>query len=135
MRNDIRIYNYYDDEPLITRMSQAKTYIDEKFANIHVDIDLTKIDEKLEVIKEEIDDIDLKNISDKITEVGEKVEDAKEEIIDKIDESKPCLCHLATKEDVCQAKCAIIKKVEESKDKIIEEIDEKFVDLNELIKQ
>ena len=29
--NDIRMYNYYDDEPLVTRQTQAKNYFDKKW--------------------------------------------------------------------------------------------------------
>ena len=109
MRNDIRVYNYYDDEPLITRNSQIESYLDKKFDNIHAKVD--------------------------ISEISEKIDDSTSLIIDTIEESKPCLCHLATKEDVCAAKCAVIKKIESSKEEIIKDIDEKFVDLNEIIKK
>lgn len=112
--NDIRMYNYYDDEPLVTRQTQAKNYFDKKFANIKVDADLGEINAKL-------DSIDT-HISDSTNEIVEAIED-----------SKPCLCHLATKEDVCHAKFEILNKIESSKEEIITDIDEKFVDLNELI--
>lgn len=121
--NDIRIYNYYDDEPLITRQTQAKDYFDKKFANIKVDVDvdLSGVNKKLD------------NILDTTTAVDTHISDSTNEIIEAIEESKPCLCHLATKEDVCHAKCEIIHKIETSKEEIINDIDEKFVDLNDLI--
>lgn len=107
--NDIRIYNYHDESPLVTRETQAKDYFDKKFANIKVDVDV------------DLSGID-KHISDSTCEIIEKIED-----------SKPCLCHLATKEDVCRAKCEIINKIDSNKEEIINDIDEKFVDLNEII--
>ena len=121
--NDIRIYNYYNDEPLITRQTQAKDYFDKKFANIKVDVDvdLSGVNNKLD------------NILDTTTAVDTHISDSTNEIIEAIEESKPCLCHLATKEDVCHAKCEIIRKIESSKEEIITDIDEKFVDLNDLI--
>lgn len=121
--NDIRIYNYYNDEPLITRQTQAKDYFDKKFANIKVDVDvdLSGVNKKLD------------NILDTTTAVDTHISDSTNEIIETIEESKPCLCHLATKEDVCHAKCEIIHKIESSKEEIINDIDEKFVDLNDLI--
>lgn len=123
MLNDIRVYNYDSNEPLISRMAQAKEYFDNKFANIHMEIDLSGVEGKIDNSTEEIKEA-INNAADNSTS----------EIIDAIEESKPCLCHLATKEDVCKAKCAIISKIEEDKDLIIKEIDDKFVDLNELIK-
>lgn len=121
--NDIRIYNYYDDEPLITRQTQAKDYFDKKFANIKVDVDvdLSGVNKKLD------------NILDTTTAVDAHISDSTNEIIGAIEESKPCLCKLATKEDVCHTKCEIINKIESSKEEIIKDIDEKFVDLNDLI--
>ena len=112
--NDIRIYNYYNEEPLVTRQTQAKNYFDKKFANIKVDADLSGVNEKL-------DNIDT------------HISTSTNEIIEKIEDSKPCLCHLATKDDVCNAKCEIIHKIESSKEEIINDIDDKFVDLNDLI--
>lgn len=109
MIGDIRQYDFHDEEPLKTRMTQAKEYFDEKFSNIKAKVDTTEISEI---------------ISDSTSEI-------KETIID----NKPCLCNLATKADVCSAKCAIIKTVNEDKDLIIKEIDEKFVDLNEQIRE
>ncbi len=40
MTDDIRIYNYLEDGYLISQGLQAKKYFDEKFANIHVDVDV-----------------------------------------------------------------------------------------------
>lgn len=119
MFDDLRSYNYYNDEPLITKMSQAKEYFDSKFSNIHVEADLTEISKEIKESKDEI---------------AQEIKVSKSEIIDAIDDSKPCLCHLATKEDVCKAKCQILGKIEESKNEINTHIDEKFVNLNDLIK-
>lgn len=104
MINDIRVYNYYDESPLINRTTQVKEYLDKKLSNVKAKIDFTEVEEKIADVKE--------TIYDSTSDIKEAIEDA-----------KPCLCHLATKEDVCKAKCAIIK-----------EIDEKFVDLNDLVK-
>lgn len=106
--NDIRVYNYYDNDRLISRMTQAKEYFDEKFGNIHEDIDFSEVDHRINC--------------------------STHKILHAIEDSKPCLCNLATKEDVCKAKHQLIDKIDSSKKEIIEEIDEKFVDLNELIK-
>ena len=127
MLNDIRVYNYHDNEPLITRMEQAKKYFDDKFANIHTDVDLTEVENKIDAVNT--------NIVNGNEEIKGVIMDSKEEIMDAIESSKPCLCNLATKKDICEAKCAIISKIDEDKDLIIQHVDEKFVDLNELIKQ
>lgn len=106
--NDIRVYNYYDNDRLISRMQQAKEYFDEKFGNIHCDVDLSEVDNRIDT--------------------------STNKVLTAIEDSKPCLCELATKEDICRAKYKILDKIDKSEKKIIEEIDEKFVDLNELIK-
>ena len=126
MLNDIWIYNYNDNEPLITRMEQAKKYFDDKFANIHADVDLTEVENKIDTVNT--------NIVNGNEEIKGVINDSMEEIIEAIESSKPCLCNLATKKDICEAKCAIINKIDEDKDLIIQHVDEKFVDLNELIK-
>lgn len=141
MYSDIREYNYYDNGRLITRVSQVEEYLDKKFADIHVDVDLSEIEEKIdnstnlinENISASVDNItediseasnDIKEaISESENNIKNSMTDSVTEIKDAIEAAKPCLCNLATKEDVCKAKCAIIK-----------EIDEKFVDLNELVK-
>lgn len=115
MINDIRIYNYHDDSPLINRTTQVKEYLDKKLSNVQVSVDFTEVEEKISDVKESMDG--------KFTEVKETIYDSTNDIKEAIEDAKPCLCNLATKEDVCKAKCAIIK-----------EIDEKFVDLNELVK-
>ena len=138
MLNDIRVYNYHDNEPLITRMAQAKKYFDDKFAGIHADVDLTEVENKFDTINNNIanSNEEIKGvISDSKEEIKDMIGDSKEEIIETIENSKPCLCHIATKKDICEAKNAIISKIDEDKDLIIQNIDEKFVDLNELIKQ
>lgn len=114
--NDIRVYNYYDNEPLITRQTQYKNYFDKKIANINVDVD-----------------VDLSGVDKKLDNIDLHISGSTNEIIDVIEDSKPCLCHLATKEDVCKAKYDIIHKIEKTKEEIIEDIDEKFYDLNNLI--
>lgn len=137
MLNDIRVYNYDSNEPLISRMAQAKEYFDNKFANIHMEIDLSGVEGKIDTVNNDITAINQKidNSTEEIKEaINNAADNSTSEIIDAIEGSKPCLCHLATKEDVCKAKCAIISKIEEDKDLIIKEIDDKFVDLNELIK-
>ena len=123
MTDDIRIYNYLEDGSLISQGQQAKKYFDEKFANIHVDVDvdISEIDESLDNITKAINNVP--------NAVNEKIQDAKSDIIEAIEDSKPCLCHLATKEDVCKAKCEVINKITEAK----EDIDETFFDLNEQI--
>ena len=93
MLNDIRIYNYNDNEPLITRMEQAKKYFDDKFANIHADVDLTEVENKIDTVNT--------NIVNGNEEVKGVINDSKEEIIEAIESSKPCLCNLATKKDIC----------------------------------
>lgn len=109
MREDIRLYNYNDGQPLVSRMEQARKYFDEKFSNVHADVDMNKF--------------------------NEKADEVKSEIIEAIDDAKPCLCNLATKEDICKARCSIINEIDDSKETIIKEIDEKFGDLNEMISQ
>lgn len=109
MIGDIRQYDFHDEEPLKSRMAQAKEYFDEKFSNIKAKVDTTEI----------------RGI------VSDSTYEIKETIID----NKPCLCNLATKSDVCCAKNAIMRRVDEDKDLIIKEIDEKFVDLNEQIRE
>lgn len=108
--NDIRRYDYHDDEPLITRMTQAKEYFENKFANIKV-----------------------KTVVD-FTEVEDKIDSSTAEIKDAIEDAKPCLCNLATKQDVCRAKCEIIHHIHEDKEEIVTEFNEKFYNLNEIVK-
>lgn len=139
MLDDLRIYNYHDNEPLITRETQAKNYLDEKFANIKFENDDSNIIKTIKESKEEIieevknidTDVDLSGVTDTINNA---VADAKSDIIEAIEDAKPCLCNVATKEDVCKAKCAIIKHVTSSKEEIIKDVDDNFYDLNELIK-
>ena len=50
MRNDIRVYNYDENSQLINRMTQAEAYLDKKFANIKVDVDLDDVEMKLNKI-------------------------------------------------------------------------------------
>lgn len=107
MNGDIRNYDFHDGEPLITKMSQAKEYFDYKFSNIKAKVDTS--------------------------EISVMIDDATDDIKETIRDSKPCLCNLATKADVCKAKNEIMNKVDCDTDKIIKEIDEKFVDLNEQI--
>lgn len=141
MYSDIREYNYYDNGTLINRVSQVEEYLDKKFADIHMDVDLSEIEEKItdatidvkENISEAKDDIKT-TISSTESEIKEDMANSVTEIKDAIETAKPCLCNLATKEDVCNAKCTIIRWMEDNKDEIIKEIDEKFVDLNELVK-
>lgn len=142
MNNDIRTYNFCDDSPLISRTTQVKEYLDKKFSDIKVDVDFTDVEQKItdstSEIKETIDtsSSDIKNtitestdgikesITENTTELKETINTSTSEIKEAIEDAKPCLCNLATKDDVTEAKKEIIK-----------EIDEKFVDLNELIKQ
>lgn len=138
MHNDIRVYNYDDNEPLITRMAQIKSYLDKKFAESQTKVDFSEVHEHLNQVDEDVKaihfDVDLSEVNQNIekakNEVISNTESCKEEIIEKIEDSKPCLCKLATKEDVCH----IITHIENSKKEIIEEIDEKFVNLNDLVK-
>lgn len=109
MIGDIRQYDFHDEEPLKTRMTQAKEYFDDKFSNIKAKVDTT--------------------------EIREIVSDSTYEIKETIIDNKPCLCNIATKADVCCAKNAIMRKVDEDKNLIIKKIDEKFVDLNEQIRE
>lgn len=126
MINDIRIYNYHDDSPLINRTTQVKEYLDKKLSNVQVNVDFTEVEEKISDVKETMDgkltEVKETMVAD-FTEVKDVISDSTNDIKEAIEDAKPCLCNLATKEDVCKAKCAIIK-----------EIDEKFVDLNELVK-
>lgn len=130
MVNDIRVYDYYDGEPLITRMEQVKNYLDNKFSHVHADVDLTEINQKITESTEEING----KITVSTKELSQQITNSTAELSEKIEDSKPYLCNLATKEDVCKAKCAVINKIESSKEEIIKDIDEKFVDLNELVK-
>ena len=74
MLNDIRVYNYHDNEPLITRMTQAKKYFDDKFANIHADVDLTEVENKIDTVNT--------NVVNGNEEVKGVIIDSKEEIIE-----------------------------------------------------
>lgn len=137
MLNDIRIYNYNDDQPLISRTVQIQEYLDKKFADIQVDVDLSEVENKIDNVNDNITTIN-NNISDKINgstvEIKAAIEESTTTITEAIEESSPCLCHMATKEDISNAKTEIISKIDENKDLIIKEIDDKFVDLNELVK-
>ena len=69
MLNDIRVYNYHDNEPLITRMTQAKKYFDDKFANIHADVDLTEVENKIDEDK----DLIIQHVDEKFVDLNELI--------------------------------------------------------------
>lgn len=116
MVNDIRIYNYYDDGPMVNRTTQIKEYLEKQLSNVEAKVDFTEVEKKIADVKE--------TVTTSTTDIKEAITDSTIDIKEAIEDAKPCLCHLATKDDVTKAKTEIIDK-----------IDEKFVDLNELIKQ
>lgn len=140
MRNDYRTYNYYDNEPLVPRVTQIQEYLDKKLGNIHIEFDTKDITDKIDKVDKDVTDT-ISTISSAISTVTEdiknsvkdEISDAKGEIIDAIDEASPCLCNLATKQDVTNAKTDIIKQIETSETNIKTEIEEKFSDLNEIV--
>lgn len=138
MRNDIRMYGYKDDAPLISRIEQAKEYFDDKFANIIANVDLTEIETKIaestSAVQSSMSQSE-KSIIDNISSINTSIDDAKSEIIEAVEDSKPCLCNIATKDDIKQSKTDIINEIDNSKDLIIKEIDDKFVNLNELVQK
>lgn len=138
MRNDIRMYGYKDDAPLISRIEQAKEYFDDKFANIIANVDLTEIETKIaestSAVQSSISQSE-ESIIDNISSINTSIDDAKSEIIEAVEDSKPCLCNIATKDDIKQSKTDIINEIDNSKDLIIKEIDDKFVNLNELVQK
>lgn len=147
MLDDIRMYNYNESGRLITKMEQAKEYLDSKFAGVG-DVDFTDVNQSISKLGETITtDIETKiedamsdvsqsitNLSESITtDIDAKIDDAKSDIIEAFEDSKPCLCNLATKQDVCKAKSEIIGKITEADSDIKAYIDEKFVDINEQV--
>lgn len=109
MHNDIRVYDYIEDGSLVSRMEQAKNYLDEKFANVHADVDLT--------------------------DVRRDIHHATHHIIDEVEDNRSYMHHhLVSKDDLHKTRCSIFKKIEDSEKDVKEYIDEKFVDLNEQIK-
>lgn len=144
MINDIRIYNYDDNEPLITRMTQIKQYLDGKFAHIDVDVDLSGVKKDIRDSKNEIiEKIETSKPSTENLATKEDIAKSEEAIVSEVKEVEKGICkaecHVVneikkTQEQVCCAKCQIVNKIVESKNEIIKEIDEKFVNLNEIIK-
>lgn len=121
MPHTYRPYDYTSgDIPLITRMEQFKEILS---GEITVDVDKTTIKE---AVSEGLGDINCQFCS-----VHNHIDRAKEKIIDKIEENKPCMCNLATKEDVANA----VTKINKHTDEKFDEIDflSQFENLNEKV--
>ena len=127
--NEYKEYGYNDKVPLIDKCSQMYDYLEQKFNSIgHIDTDVIE-----NTITNTIEN-SLGDINCKFCTVNKNINRAKKEIIEEVQEIKtPCLCHLATKEDVRQA----VKDINEHTDEKFNEINfiEKFSDLNQQVRE
>lgn len=122
-------YDFDSDTPLITRDEQIQQYLDSKFASID-GVDESRVETVISnTIEKSLSDIDKD-----FCKVHHHIDCAKDSIektvIDYSDGG--CHCHLATKEDVCNA----VRAVNKHTDSKFEEIDFplEFANLNEQIK-
>lgn len=149
MKKNYKVYNFYEDNTLITRTEQIKSHIDDKFKNVEIDIDDDMIKDTIkdsienaignsfqETIESGIKDTiieSLNGVEDGMEHINDHIETAKTEIIDKLDEHNHCLCNVASKEDiegaVEQVNAYTARKFKEA------DLETKFSDLNEQIKQ
>lgn len=79
MKKNYKVYNYYENNTLITRTEQIKSHIDEKLKNVDIDVD---IDSEIikDTIKESIDNALTETIQDTIENsienaIGESFQD------------------------------------------------------------
>lgn len=138
MKKNYKVYNYDEENTLITRTDQIKEYFDYKFKHLDIDIDDKVIEESVkESIDKAIGDSFQDNIEQGIKEtisesmccvnkqlhnINHQIENSKNEI----------LSNVATKCDVVEA----VKIVNKHTSNLFDEIDfnAKFSDLNEQIK-
>lgn len=142
MKRSYKIYNFAEDNSIITRTEQIKDYIDVKIK----DIDINE-EEIAESIKETIDKVidesfkenietniketiteSLSGVDDQLTQIN----DATNSIIEKVDTQTELIENVATKDDVVNA----TDKINTHTTNLFNEIDfnSKFSDLNEQIK-
>lgn len=149
MKHNYKVYNYCEDNKLITRTEQIKNHIDEKFKHLDIDIDDDVIKDTIKdsidnAIGESFQDTIENNIKETITEslgcvdkhlhhINCHIECAKNTIVDKIEEHNHCLFNVATKDDIEKA----VDLVNTHTNRKFKEIDfeKKFSDLNEQIKE
>ena len=119
MPRTYRPYEYDYDTSYVGRTGVMENYFDRKFSSISIDKD-----EIRETIEESVHD-SLGDIDCKFCSVHNHIEHAKNEIID----SQPCMCHLATKEDIANA----VNQINTHTDEKFDEIDfaQQFTNLNE----
>ena len=151
------IYNFDENAPLITKCEQAKEYIDKKFSDIDIDVDIDTIEigqdikemivdainEKLELDTDSLRDLIIENMDIDINEINENVSntitdtfndtispkiDEVECRIDEIDEHiEQAKQHLCC--DISCAKTQVVNVINEKN----EEVQEAFSDLNEQV--
>lgn len=118
---DYKRYGYGDDTPIINKDAQWKEYFDSKFGGINntEDIDIA--------IKNSID-ASMEHIHSDICRINCNVNHSKCEIIDEIHNIQtPCLCNVATKEDIQNA----VKEI----NSFTEAKFESFEDLNQMVRE
>ena len=124
--NDLRRYDYGEYTPLTSRCEQIKEYLDEKLNGIDSEHISTTIRDS---VNENMDDIRCR-----LCHTNCHIENAKNEIIEKVEQSKSqCAAfHAETKEEIADA----IDNINQHTDNKFDEIDfeTKFSDLNEQIK-
>ena len=124
--NDLRRYDYGNYTPLTSRCEQIKEYLDEKLNGIDSEHISTTIRDS---VNENMDDI-----RHRLCHTNCHIENAKNEIIEKVEQSKSqCAAfHAETKEEIADA----IDNINQHTDNKFDEIDfeTKFSDLNEQIK-
>ena len=127
MKQDYKRYNYRDNVGLVTGLEQFEDYLNGKLSNITVDTDIIE-----ESVKKGMDD-SISKIEDGLDKVNENIENAKNEIIENENCHHPCICNLATKQDIQCAVRTINNHTDEKFDSI--DFQKQFSDLNEQIKE
>lgn len=127
--NEYKEYGFNDKVPLIDKCSQMYNYFESKFNGIgSVDTQL------IETTIENTIDNSMNEVNCKLCGINRHIEDAKQEIIEEvhnIDIETPCMCNIATKDDIRKA----VEDINTHTDEKFKEIDfeKEFGDLNQQV--
>lgn len=148
MFKSYKLYDYIEDNSLVTRTDQIKEYLNERLKTVDVNIDEEAITENIKTnvenvindtlkesleqnIKDTIND-NLGGVDEQLSQINTQLNETKEVIIEKVEEQKEILNNVATKQDVLEA----TENINNHTSNLFNEIDfhAKFADLNEQIK-
>ena len=156
MTNDLRTYNYPNNDGFIPRNRQIEIYIQERLKDINVNTDLTEITHKVEDVREEIVNTktDVVKAIEAIKPSIEVIKPAIEalptkkdinistdKIVEAIKSEKDCCdccCEDNKKEQddiCCNISCIIEEKLDKAKCELSKDIEEKFLNINDLIRR